>query len=450
MPYAAKKVATAGIHHQRAGYRRYIALALITAVLTLATADRAALSVAGPSLSKDLRIGTIELGWLFSAFAWTYVLGQIPAGWLVDRIGAKSGIFGGLLLWSAATAAMAAAGWGPWPVAFLAALRLLLGVAEGPVGPASGRVIAAWFPTGERGFAGSVFNSAQYLALLLFQPLMGWLNYQFSWHYVFWVLGILGIGLTLAWNFLFHEPRRDPHLGEKELHYIRLGGALADTDSETSFPARSLSSGVSRGSVQVMELFKSRMLVGIFLAQYCINAMTWFFISWFPSYLVNGRGYSILTAGFMTILPAVCGWAGSLSSGLCSDELLRRTGSLSLARKIPITFGLLLSSVIIICNYVQSQRWVVVIMSVTLFGKGVASGLVWTLIADTAPRRVLGLAGGLANAFANLSGIVTPVVIGVILAVTGSFNDVLLYVGLHGVAAVVFYWIVVGRIQRLS
>ena len=192
------------------------------------------------------------------------------------------------------------------------------------------------------------------------------------------------------------------------------------------------------------------MLVGIFLAQYCINAMTWFFVSWFPSYLVNGRGYSILTAGLVAMLPALSGWLGSLCSGLFSDYLLKRTGSLTSARKIPITFGLVLSSVIIACNYVQSQWLIVATMSLALFGKGVASGLVWTVIADTAPRRMIGLAGGVSNSFANFSGVVTPVVIGYILAATRSFNDVLLYVSFNGLAAVVFYWLIVGPIQRLD
>jgi MFS transporter, ACS family, glucarate transporter len=450
-----EEVASAGtpttrIFREHPGYRRYIALGLITLVLTVSTADRATLSVAGPSISRDLGIDSIQLGWLFSAFAWTYASGQVPAGWLVDRVGTKWGILGGLFMWSIATVAMAGVGWSPWPVVILGALRLSLGLFEAPVGPAGGRVIVAWFPTSERGLAGSVFNSAQYLALLIFLPLMGWLNYHFSWHSVFAVLGILGLFVTLAWHRFFHDPSHDPSLSKRELTYITSGGALADIDSGDSNNGDTSAKESPLGILDVLKLFKSRMLVGIFLAQYCINAMTWFFVSWFPSYLVNGRGYSILTAGFIAMLPALSGWFGSLSSGLFSDFLLKRTGSLSLARKIPITFGLILSSIIITCNYIQSKWLIVAVMSLALFGKGIASGLVWTVIADTAPRKMIGLAGGVSNSFANFSGVVTPLVIGYILAGTGSFNDVLLYVSLNGLAAVVFYWFIVGPIQRLE
>lgn len=424
------------------GHQRHVALALITLALTLSTANRAALGVAAPSLSRQMGFSLVEIGWLFSAFAWTYALGQVPAGWIVDRIGARRLMLWSLVAWSLATMAMALVAWLPWPFATLALLRLLLGLFEAPGGPASGRVIATWFPAGERGFAGAAFNSAQYLALILFLPLMGWLASRFTWREVFWVLGALGLAAAMAWALLYHPPRRHPRVSAAELAYIADGGALVDLDA-TATPSRI-------GLSSIAALFRSRMLVGIFLGQYCINALTWFFVSWFPTYLVKGLGLSILAAGFMAVLPALLGLVGSLLSGVLSDRLLRRGVPLTLARKLPITAGLLISNVMLACIATRSNLLIVLFMSIALLGKGISSGMVWTLIADAAPRHMTGLTGGISNAFANLAGVVTPVVIGYILAATGSFDTVLIYVCAHSLGGLACYWLLMGPLKRLE
>jgi ACS family glucarate transporter-like MFS transporter len=429
----------------RAGHRRYGALALITLVLTISTGNRATLAVAGPGMGHDLGLSAIELGWLFSAFAWTYAFGQIPAGWICDRLGAKRTMLWGLTVWSFITMAMALVGVLPWPFWSMALLRLGLGLFETPVGPASGRIIAAWFPAAERGVAGSVFNSAQYLALIFFLPLMGWLASRFSWREAFWVPGLLGLIVAGLWARHFHAPKRHPAVGKAEIAYIEAGGALTELDSGA---ARARGPGYGLGDVA--HLFRSRMLVGIFLGQYCINAITWFFVSWFPAYLVNGLHVSILAAGFMAVLPALLGLMGSLFSGLFSDYLLRLTGSLTLARKIPITIGLLISFTMLACIYLHSNVLIVLAMSAALFGKGISSGMVWTIIADVAPARMTGLTGGVSNAFANFAGVVTPVVIGYILAREHSFDGVLVYVCAHSLGALTCYWLLVGPLRRAS
>jgi ACS family glucarate transporter-like MFS transporter len=110
------------------------------------------------------------------------------------------------------------------------------------------------------------------------------------------------------------------------------------------------------------QILTNRMLLGIFLAQYCIATLSTYFISWFPSYLVQERHLSILQAGFVASLPAIFDCIGGVSTGFFSDWLLRRSGSLSLARKIPITIGLGLSTSIILCNYTDANAIVVAIM----------------------------------------------------------------------------------------
>lgn len=434
--------------------QRFLILALITIVLAFSTGDRATLSVAGSGMSKELGLSPVQMGWLFSSFAWAYVLAHIPAGWLVDRLGAKRTVLGGLVLWSICTMFMGAAGWFASAFAALLILRFLLGTFEAPVGPASGRVIAAWFPAQERGVAGAIFNSAQYLSLALFTPLMGWLDHMFGWEHVFSVMGALGLLLALLWWRTYQVPSEHPKLTAEEFELMRDGGALVDLAARGGIsPAANDASvdegGSGKAAPSIRDLFRSRMLSGIFLAQYCITAITWFFVSWFPTYLVKERGMSILTAGFVASLPAIAGCLGGVLTGFVSDWLLRRTQSLTIARKIPITIGLLLTSVMIGCNYVDTDWIVVALMSLAFFGKGFGS-LGWTVVADTAPKSMIGLTGGVFNAIGNTAGITTPVVIGYILGTTGSFQHALVFVGLHGVVAVVSYWLVVGRIERFE
>ncbi|OOQ44917.1 MFS transporter [Pseudomonas fluorescens] len=425
---------------------RFLILALITIVLALSTGDRAALSVAGTDMSKELGISSVEMGYLFSAFSWAYVIFLIPSGWLTDRIGSKLSMMLAVVIWSCFTVMMGMVHFIGMVVPLLLALRFLLGAAESPVGPASGRIIAAWFPSSERGIAGAIFNSAQYLSLAVFTPVMGWLCYTYGWEYVFIIMGAIGLVIGAIWWKFYYLPIDHPKMNSEELEYIRAGDGLVDLESLKS-KAANTGKGMKLG--EIGQLFRSRMLVGIFLAQYCITSITWFFMTWFPIYLVKERGFDILQAGFIAAIPALCGLVGGVSSGFISDLILKKTGSLSIARKTPITIGLLLSASIILCNYAESAAVVVVLMSLAFFGKGFGS-MGWTVVADTAPKELIGTTGGVFNAFGNTAGIVTPVVIGYILQTTGSFDGALLYVGAHGLVAVASYWLIVGKIQRFK
>jgi nitrate/nitrite transporter NarK len=191
------------------------------------------------------------------------------------------------------------------------------------------------------------------------------------------------------------------------------------------------------------------MLAGICLGQYGINAMTWFFLTWFPIYLVKARGLTILEVGVVATLPALCGFGGGILGGWISDRLLARGVSLTAARKIPIVGGLLLSTVIVGCNYVASPAAVIACLSLAYFGKGVGA-LGWAVMSDVAPREATGLAGGLFNTAGNLAGVLTPIAIGYILRETGSFAGALVFVGAHALLAVVSFLVVVGEIRRVE
>lgn len=424
---------------------RYGIVAFLFIVTTVNYADRATLSIVGPTLSKDLQLDSVALGWLLSAFSWTYVALQIPGGWLLDRLGTKRVYQWSILTWSFFTflqGFVGAVGAGMAAAVTLFTLRILLGAAEAPSFPANSRIVACWFPAAERGLASAIFNSAQYFSTVLFYPLMGALTHHLGWPWVFWSMGGLGLLIGLLWPQIIHSPRVHPRVNAAEVEHIQKGGALVDLDGAKS-------AGVQTRPGLIWELLGNRMLVGIFIGQYCINVLTWFFLTWFPIYLVKERGLTILKVGFVAVLPALCGFVGGILGGWISDRLLKRGCSLSFARKLPIVTGLLLSVSMVACNYVDSTAAVIFFMSLAFFGKGVGA-LGWAVMSDVAPREAIGLSGGLFNTFGNLAGAITPIVIGYILAGTGSFQWALVYVSAHAALAVASYLVIVGEIKRVE
>jgi ACS family glucarate transporter-like MFS transporter len=386
------------------------------------------------------------MGYIFSAFGWAYVICQLPGGWLLDRFGSKRVYAFSIFFWSLFTLMVGAVGFftGLTAIVILFSLRFLVGASEAPSFPANSRIVAAWFPANERGTAAAIFNSAQYAATVVFAPLMGWLIHSFGWHWVFAVMGVLGMLFVLVWNKLIYDPKDHPMANAAEVNYIEEGGGLVSMDQ-----------GLKDGGKQegpnlqyIKQLLSSRMLVGIYIAQYCINALTYFFITWFPVYLVQEKHMTILKAGFVAAIPAVCGFVGGVLGGVISDFMLRKGFSLTASRKTPIVLGMLLSMTMVICNYVSAETAVIFFMALAFFGKGIGA-LGWAVNSDTAPKQIAGLSGSVLNVCGNLSSITTPIAIGYIIDATGSFNGALVYVGVHAFVAIVCYLFVVGKIERM-
>src|SRR5690242_18626142 len=426
---------------------RLFIVTMLFLVTTVNYADRATLSIAGAALSKEMHLDPIAMGYIFSAFGWSYVVAQVPGGWLLDRFGSRWVYAFSIMIWSLFTFTQGWVGFlsGFTAVAVLFTLRLMVGFAEAPSFPANARIVAAWFPDNERGTASAFFNSGQYFATVIFAPLMGWIAHDFGWRYVFFVMGGLGVLVGLVWLKTMYGPKEHPAINEAEFDYISQGGALVDMDAPKE--AKTPDSGPKWDHVR--QLLSNRMMLGVYLGQFCINTLTYFFLTWFPVYLVKERGLSILQAGFVATLPALCGFFGGVLGGVISDWILRRTGSLTLARKIPIVGGMLLSMSIIACNYVDGQALVVGFMALAFFGKGIGA-LGWAVVSDTSPKQAGGTSGGLFNMFGNLSSITTPIIIGYIVAATGSFSGALVFVGVNALVAAFAYLVIVGKIERVQ
>jgi len=427
-------------------HRRYEVIALLFIMMIVNQGDRATLSIAGASVSHELGLSAGEMGWLFSAFAWSYMLLQLPGGLAIDRFGSIRVLGVAIVAWSLLTALIGTVSVMPVAVGFFAvfALRFLVGAAEAPCFPSNSKIVAMWFPTAERGTATAIFNASQYFAAVVFTPLLAWISTRWGWPWIFYVMGAAGCVIGVVFIARVRAPVDHPDLTTVELDQIREGGANLE---EQSGGSKSKGLGWQASWEQAKDLLGQRMFLGIYLGQFCISTLTFFFLTWFPVYLVQQRGLTILNAGLLAAVPAIFGFIGGITGGMLSDWMLRKGVSLTRARKWPIYFGMLLSMCIMLCNYVQTDTLVVVFMAFAFFGKGVGA-LGWAIISDVSPKHSAGINGAIFNTFGSLAGIITPLVIGYLVQSMGSFNGALIYVSLNALVALISYGFIVGEIRR--
>jgi ACS family D-galactonate transporter-like MFS transporter len=414
---------------------RYYILGLLTIGTMINYLDRTVLGIAAPALTKDLGISAAAMGVVFSAFSWTYAAMQIPGGIFLDRFGSRLTYFLSLTFWSLSTLLHGLA----TNLASLLGVRFALGVSEAPCFPTNSRVVATWFPQQERAFATGVYTVGEYVGLAFLSPLLFWVMGAYGWRALFFVVGVAGVLFGLVWWRGYREPYESTTVNQAELDYIAAGGGIVTTKAvHTKFEWR-----------LVRQLLRFRQLLGICIGQFASNSTLVFFLTWFPTYLATERHMGWIKIGFFAVLPFLAASVGVLFGGWWSDSMLRRGRSANMARKLPIIAGLLLASVIVTANYVDSDNVVIGILSLAFFAQGMAA-LGWTLVSDIAPKGLPGLTGGIFNFAANLAGIVTPLVIGVIVAATGSFFGALAFISIVALIGALSYIFVVGDIRRIE
>jgi ACS family D-galactonate transporter-like MFS transporter len=415
---------------------RFAVMVLLFVSVTINYLDRSNLSIAAPAMRDALGFDTAQMGYVLSAFGWTYALFQIPGGWLVDRVAPRL-LFAVLVIgWSIATIMLGFT----TSVAGLMIVRMLVGALEAPSYPINNRVVTTWFPERERATAIGFYTSGQFVGIAFLTPVLVWIQTRFGWPMVFVATGGLGVVWGVVWYALYRQPHEFPGTTASEIDLIRQGGGLVDLDRKQA--ARRSFSRADLGRV-----LSSRKLWGVYFGQFALTSTLWFFLTWFPTYLVQARGMSFVKAGFLASLPFLAAFVGVLCSGILSDAMLRRGASLGTARKVPIVTGLLLSISIIGANYVDEPALIVGFLALAFFGNGLAS-ITWSLVSTIAPERLLGLTGGVFNFVGNLSGITVPIVIGY-LARDYGFSAGLTYVAALALLGALSYVFVVGKVERL-
>jgi MFS transporter, ACS family, D-galactonate transporter len=415
---------------------RYFMLFLICILTAVNYLDRANLAVAAPAIQKELNLSPIYLGFLFSAFAWTYAAMQIPCGILVDRLGNRLTYSLALCGWSLATGLMALCS----SIGALISTRCVIGLFEAPSIPTNSRIVTTWFPRRERGLAIGYYTGSEYIGLAFCTSLLAWLLVNFGWHSIFYVTGGLGLLLTLVWATLYRDPKKSSKVNATELALIREGDGLADTTSAgRKFTLRHL-----------FQFFSYRQFLGLYIGQFSVSCTTWFFLTWFPSYLVTGKHLALSKLGFYASIPFIGAIFGVLVGGKWSDWMISKGYSVAMSRKLPVVVGFLLSSLIIGANYASSINAIIVFMTAAIFGQAIASTVSWALFSEIAPKDFLGIGGGALNFCSNLASVITPIVIGVIFSRTHSFAAALVFVGGVAICGALAYMFVIGRVYRIE
>ena len=422
----------------RATRSRYLIMVMLFITVVINYLDRSNLSIALPALRDEFQLSTVQEGLILSAFGWTYAAMQIPGGWLVDRVAPRLLYALALIFWSADTLLM---GFGT-SFAVLVGLRLLVGAVEAPAYPINNRVVTAWFPERERATAIGFYTSGQFVGLAFLTPVLAWLQHSFGWHMVFVVTGAAGIIWGVIWYLVYREPRDFKGANAAEIALIQEGGGLVYLGDRKLTPKQPFN-WADFGLV-----LSKRKLWGVYLGQFCLTSTLWFFLTWFPTYLVKYRGMDYIKSGFLASLPFLAAFIGVLCSGFLSDWMIRRGASVGAARKTPIITGLLISTAMIGANYADSTNWVIFFLALAFFGNGLAS-ITWSLVSALAPTRLLGLTGGVFNLIGNLSAIVTPLIIG-FLVQGGSFAPAIAYVAALALLGALSYILLVGKVERVT
>lgn len=416
---------------------RYGMLALVFINVVINYLDRSNISVAGATLSKDLGLSSVELGLIFSAFGWTYAILQIPGGLIADRFGPRVLYAFCLMTWSLATLAQGFVR----GFASLFSLRLATGAFEAPSYPINNRIVTSWFPDHERASAIAMYVSGQFIGLAFLTPVLVTVQYYAGWKGLFIGTGVVGLLWGVIWYLFYRDPLDHPRVSEAELTYIEEGGGLfRGKKTEPGQP-----STWSLNNLQ--QVFSSRTLWGVYIGQFSVNATLWFFLTWFPTYLVKYRGLDFIKSGYLASVPFLAACAGLLLSGFISDSLVQKGRSVGIARKTPIIIGLLLSVSIIGANYTNDTALIIFFMALAFFGSGMAL-ISWVFVSILSPKHLIGLTGGVFNFMGNLASIVVPIVIGY-LAEGGNFQPALVFIGALGFVGACSYIFLVGKIERV-
>jgi len=395
--------------------------------------DRANLAIAAPTISRDLAIDPATMGWVLGTFFWTYAVMQLPAGAIIDRVGVRISLAFAVAWWSLFTAATGLAR-GVWQFVLV---RLMLGAGESASLPSFTRTAFNWFPRSERGMACGIFNSGSTAGSALSLPLVTALIWAVGWRGAFVVTGALGIAWALAWWFIYRDPEQYRAIAPKEVDAL-----LAERGIPVAVTEK----------ISWLDLFRYRSVWGLMIGLFCLNFAIYFFITWFPSYLLQARGFSLKTLGTWGALPAVMAIMGNWMGGYASDRLLKAGWSHTAARKTCLVGGMAVASCIGLSAVVESTWLCLALFTLAYASLSFTGANVWTVASEIAPTpgHVASI-GGIQNFAGNLAGILISIFTGEMLALTqGSFLIPLATAGVLCLVGALSYLFLVGKVEPLA
>jgi MFS family permease len=381
--------------------KRYIVLFLLVVLSAITFLDRLSIAVSGPLIQDQLHIPPERWGWVLGAFVLSCGLFEIPSGAMGDRRGQRRELTRIVAWWSAFMAATAAC-FSFWQ---LVIVRFLFGAGEAGAYPNAAGVVSRWFPTTERARAQSFIWAASRLGGVLAPLLIVPLQARIGWRSVFVMFGVLGVAWAVVWWLWFRDsPQEQPGIRKEELNEIAKG-AHAGT----------------RDAIPWKRLLASRQLWMISIAYSCYAWGTYFYFTWFPSWMIRSAHFSERQMGFYAALPFLCGIIGNLAGGVVSDSLVKRYG-LKFGRRVVLSIALIVGSGMLMGMSLVSGKTAVVALACLGFGvTDLMLPSAWSLCLDIGGE-FAGTVSGVMNTAGQFGGALCTVLFGYMIRMTGSYN----------------------------
>jgi MFS family permease len=394
---------------------RWRMVGLLSLSVLINYVDRGNLSVAAPVLALELSLSPAQLGLLFSAFFWTYAIGQIPAGLLADRFSVNRLYAGAYLLWCVATLLTGFA----HSITALLVLRLLLGLGESVVYPACSQLVVRNFSEQERGRANSLIDVGTKAGPAFGTLLGGLVVAYWGWRMLFAAAGVIGMLWLVPWHLWFERTSE-------------------------------LSRQFSKSGPSMLQIIGRRDIWGTSLGLFCYGYVWYFLLSWLPSYLIMERHFSIRAMAFFGTLPFCASGLSALVCGWTSDRLIARGLSATRVRKGFVVTGLLLCTMVLPAAIVHSVPFAMVLLTAGCCAMGLFSSNVWAITQTLAGPLAAGKWSGMQNAAGNLGGVASPLLTGLIVSRTHSFLLAFVCAAIALLVGAGAYLFLVGEIAPLT
>ncbi len=368
----------------------------------LAYLDRASISQAAPFIMKDLHLGKVQMGYVFSAFGLTYALLELPAGWLCDRKGVRSILTRVVISWSVLTAATGLA----WSYLSMLVIRLLFGAGEAGCYPALAKAFSNWLPQNERTRAEGWKTAIGRWGAAVSPPLVAALYAFMSWRQVFLLFGAIGVLAAILFFAMYrNSPETHPKVNAAELSLIRSGQPVFGVRDAGSIPWR--------------DFARSPSAWALCLQWFCHYYGFYFYLTWLPIYLQQARGMSIKNSAMLAGLPMLCAGAGTLLSGYLLP-LLSRRADVARARSWTAYFAYFGAAALLMCfTTIRNPLLAVLMMSLSSFVAEFCAPVSWVTAMDLGGDAVGTLTGAM-NGLGQLGATVAPAAIGLILTASGN------------------------------
>lgn len=382
---------------------RYKVLSLLFALATLTYLDRLCISVAAPAITAEFGFTPTQMGYIFSAFTFSYALFEIPSGWFGDYFGTRKALTRIVLWWSVFTMLTAAT----FGFVSLFIVRLLFGAGEAGAIPNSASTVARWFPASQRGRAMGGVCIGHALGAAATPPIIFLLIEWQGWRWPFVEFGALGIVWCAIWYWWFRDtPDQHAAVNAAEVALIREGLPVQHTHAH-KIPWRAFA--------------RSKNIFFLCAMYFAYGYSLYFYITWLPTYLLKARGFTTASAGFFSALPWIFGGAAFLCGGWLTDQLVTR-GYRRLARVGLGVFGLTASGLtLILVARAENNVVAALLIAVALFFQFLTTPAVWATCMDIGGRNS-GVVSGTINTCGNLAGTIAPIVFGYVLEKWGSWT----------------------------